>query len=69
MLGKKAQKKLSVRMHQKNMRGREIREQQEGLGKEKTKTTEMVKPQGFSQKHQINTNAYLTAAICFKINY
>lgn len=67
--GKESSKEIVSWTHQKNMRGREIREQQEGLGKEKTKTTEIVKPQGFSQKHQINTNAYLTAAICFKINY
>lgn len=47
-IGKESSKEIVSRMHQKNMRGREIREQQEGLGKEKTKTTEMVKPQGFS---------------------
>lgn len=47
-IGKESSKEIVSRMHQKNMREREIREQQEGLGKEKTKTTEMVKPQGFS---------------------
>lgn len=47
-VGKESSKEIVSRMHQKNMRGREIREQQEGLGKEKTKSTEIVKPQGFS---------------------
>lgn len=47
-VGKESSKEIVRRMHQKNMRGREIREQQEGLGKEKTKSTEIVKPQGFS---------------------
>lgn len=46
-VGKESSKEIVSRMHQKNMRGREIREQQEGLGKEKTKSTEVVKPQGF----------------------
>lgn len=46
--GKESSKEIVSRMHQKNMRGREIREQQAGLGKEKTRTTEIVKPQGFS---------------------
>lgn len=47
-VGKESSKEIVSRMHQKNMRGRQIREQQEGLGKEKTKSTEIVKPQGFS---------------------
>lgn len=51
------------------MRGREIREAKGGLGKENKKTSEIAKPQGFPEKHQINTNAYWTASICFKINY
>lgn len=46
--GKESSKEVVSRTYQKNMRGREIREQQEGLGKEKTKTTEIVKSQGFS---------------------
>lgn len=68
-IGKENSKEFVSRKHQKNTREREIREQKGGLGKEKTKTSEVEKPQGLSQKHQINTNAYLTAAICFKINY
>lgn len=47
-IGKESSKEIVSRMHQKNMIGRQIREQQEGLGKEKTKISEIVKPQGFS---------------------
>lgn len=47
-IGKESSKEIVSRMHQKNMRGRQIREQQEGLGKQKTKISEIVKPQGFS---------------------
>lgn len=47
-IGKESSKEVVSGTYQKNMRRREIREQQEGLGKEKTKTTEIVKPQGFS---------------------
>lgn len=46
--GKESSKEVVRRTYQKNMRGREIREQQEGVGKEKTKTTEIVKSQRFS---------------------
>lgn len=45
---KKSSKEFVSRKHQKNIRGREIREQKGGLGKEKRKTSEIAKPQGFS---------------------
>lgn len=45
---KESSKEFVSRKHQKNIRGRKIREQKGGLGKEKTKTSEIVKPQGFS---------------------
>lgn len=62
-------RKENSRKHQKKIRGREIREPKGGVGTEETKTSEIAKPQGFSEKHHINTHAYLTATICFKINY
>jgi len=67
--GEESSKEFASRKHQKKMRGREIREAKGGLGNENKKTSEIAKPQGFPEKHQINTNAYLTASICFKINY
>lgn len=67
--GEESSKEFVSRKHQKKMRGREIREAKGGLRKENKKTSEIAKPQGFPEKHQINTNAYLTTSICFKINY
>lgn len=66
---KENSKEFVSRKHQKKIRGREIREPKGGVGTEETKSSEIVKPQGLSEKHHINTDAYLTAATCFKINY